>query len=225
MRTILFLAISLLLGTAQAKTTQYECPSTAEEKFGTTVIRTFYADIGLCSISISPRDGWQTLTYRDYSVSSDGLLMVFNAFGSSGDFGVRNFMLFPRTKEHISYKWIVENKEVHVTGASGDVYVFDANTAQIKSITGASKVVVGAVSRNNRAGVEIEGYKGQLLDVGYAFRQDPSQNKEGLSKFTDGTKTCQIRNNAIFNYTKDGDVQFKFENDKNLTAVIKAQCR
>ncbi len=225
MRTILFLVTTLLIGVVQAKTNEYECPATAEEKFGTTVIRTYYSDIGLCSISVSPRDAWQTLTYRDYSVSSDGLFMVFNAFGATGEFGVRNFMLFPRTSPHITYKWNNEGKEVLVTGASGDIYTFDAQTAQIKAITGANKVTVGPVSRNNRAGVEIQGYKGQVLDVGYAFGKDPSQNKAAFSKYIDGAKTCQIKNSAVFNYMSDGDVQFKFDTDKNFVATIKSQCK
>lgn len=225
MKTIVFLAVSLFLSLAQAKTTAYECPATGEEKFGTTVIRTFYADIGLCSISISPRNAWQSLTYRDYSISSDGLFMVFNAYGSSGDFAVRSYFLFPRVNEHITYRWDSSAKELIVTGVTGDEYVFDANTAQIKAVSGAKKMIVGPVSRKNRAGVEFQGYRGQILDVGYATGKDPSQDREGLSKYVQGAKSCQIRNSAVFNYLADGDVQFKFEKDQNFKAVIQAQCR
>ncbi|MFM6929260.1 MAG: hypothetical protein ACKOX6_12410 [Bdellovibrio sp.] len=225
MRIFIFILSALFVITAKAKTTAQECPRSSEEKYGTIVIRTFYPDVGLCSIGISPKDGWQSLTYRDFSISSDGLFMVFNSYGNSGDFSVRDFMLFPRVSENVNYKWNDATRELIVTGVSNDTYTFNADTAQIKSISGAKKVTVGPVSHNNRGGVEILGYKGQILDIGYTAGQDPSQNKEGLSKYTSGTSSCRIKNSAIFTYLNNGDIQFKFESDKAFLPVIKNQCK
>lgn len=225
MRIFIFILSALFVITAKAKTTAQDCPQGSEEKYGTTIIRTFYSDIGLCSIGISPKDAWQSLTYRDYSIASDGLFMVFNSYGSSGNFSVRDFMLFPRVNEHINYKWNDATRELVVTGVSNDTYIFDADTAQIKSISGAKKVTVAPIGHNNRGGVEIQGYKGQLLDIGYTAGQDPSQNKEGLSKYTRGTSSCRIKNSAIFTYLNNGDIQFKFDNDKAFLSVIKTQCK
>ncbi|MGE5086002.1 MAG: hypothetical protein ACM3MG_06840 [Bacillota bacterium] len=225
MRIFIFILSALFVITAKAKTTAQDCPQGTEEKYGTTVVRTFYADIGLCSIGVSPKDAWQVLTYRDYSIASDGLFMVFNSYGNSGNFSVRDFMLFPRVNESISYKWNDATRELVVTGASNDVYTFNADTAQIKSISGAKKVTVGPVNHNNRGGVEIQGYKGQILDIGYTTGQDPSQNKEGLSKYNRGTSSCHIKNSALFSYMSNGDIQFKFDNDKEFLSVIKSQCK
>lgn len=225
MRIFLFVLSALLVTAAHAKTTAQDCPQGTEEKYGTTVIRTFYSDIGLCSIGVSPSNAWQAGSYRDYSIASDGLFMVFNSFGANGNFAVRDFMLFPRVNDGISYSWNDATRELVVTGVTNDVFTFNADTAQIKSISGAKKVTVAPVSGNNRGGVEIQGYKGQVLDIGYAAGRDPSQNKEGLSKYIKGTSICRIKNSALFNYMSDGDIQFKFASDKSFASVIKSQCK
>lgn len=225
MRFFIFILSAFFIITANAKTTGEDCPNSSEEKYGTTVIRTFYSDIGLCSIGISPRDAWQVRTYRDFSIGSDGLFMVFNSYGNSGSFSVRDYMLFPRVRENIFYKWNDATRELVVTGVTDDVYTFNADTAQIKSITGAKKVTVAPVAQNNRGGVEIQGYKGQVLDIGYTVGQDPSQNKEGLSKYIHSNSSCRIKNSALFTYLSNGDIQFKFDNDKAFLSVIKNQCK
>lgn len=225
MRIFLFVLSALFVTAAHAKTTAQDCPQGSEEKYGTLVVRTFYSDIGQCSLGITPTNAWQAPAYRDYSISSDGLFMVFNSYGTQGNFAVREFMLFPRVNDNISYTWNDATHELVVTGVTNDVYTFNADTAQIKSISGAKKVTVAAVSTNNRAGVEIQGYQGQVLDIGYAAGKDPALSKDNTSKYIKGTSTCRIKNSSIFNYTSDGDVQFKFASDKSFASVIKSQCK
>jgi len=224
-KIFILLLSALFVISAHAKTTSQDCPATTEEKYGTSVTRIFYSDIGLCSIAISPRNAWQTLTYRDYSIASNGLFLVFNSYGSAGSFSAREFMLFPRSSDHISYSWNDATREIQVQGASNDIYTFDANTGQLKSISGAKSVTVGPVNRNNNGGVEIKGYQGQLLDIGYTAGQAPSQSPDALSKYINSNSTCRIKNSAIFDYLTNGDVQFKFDNDKSFNTAIKAQCK
>src|SRR5687768_2155584 len=53
---------------------------------------------GECWVSLHPRNGYVDLKYRDYLLSSSGLLLVFNSYGhgpESETTGAREFYFFP----------------------------------------------------------------------------------------------------------------------------------
>ncbi|MEK2646312.1 hypothetical protein [Bdellovibrio sp. BCCA] len=200
------------------------CTSFEEYKMGVNLKRTWFATSGVCMLSVSPADAYKNLIYRDYSLSTDGMFMVFNLYGNEGDFGVRDFFMFPRTASVLSYQWKEDTRELLITHVTGDVFTFNADTAQLKSISGATVKVSATVSRSNRGGVEVQDYKGLLLDTGFTLNQDPAQNSKATSSLKKSASSCSVQNKNLFRYMSDGDIVFRYQNDKDFFTYVKSAC-
>lgn len=216
--------LSLFLTTVSlAHSAPTNCGMVRETHMGVYLQRTWFEETGVCMLSISPADAYQNLVYRDYSLSSDGMFMVFNLYGGDSDFGVREFFMFPRT-ENLSYQWKDDSHELLVKHVTGAVFTFDSKTAQLKSVSNATVKVADQVSRNNRGGVEISGYNNVLVDTGFTMNQDPTQNRDANSVVKNVGKSCQVKNRNLFQYRADGDIVLRFKQDKDFFTYLKSAC-
>ncbi|AFY00906.1 hypothetical protein [Bdellovibrio bacteriovorus] len=225
MKSVLFLSAFLFVWLAKAAPAPERCQSLTETKGGVQLQRIWLEQAGLCMLSVSPTDAYKTMVYRDYVLTEDGMFMVFNAYGTDGQFGARDFFLFPRKQTEISYQWLPQNDELIIEHVTGDKFVFDINKAVLKSISGAAKVVVDKVTTTNKGGVSIVGYQGQILDVGFAMNNDPAMNRSGKSVLSSASKSCSLRNQDLFRYMSDGDVIFKFKKDAEFQQLVSSSCR
>lgn len=177
-----------------------------------------------CFLAVSPYRG-PGLVFRNYLITSEGQLMVFNSYGAgsaSEDTGARVFFMFPR-------------------GATPDVAVIDGTlvaqmaTQNLKMsflpdkgfISGfsAGKVTEDAeISRTNMGGVEIANSGILLLDVGYKQGDSPVSSPTRRSIFYDGFgKSCQVTNKEVFRYWGAGESQFQFT-DAQLKEFLAKRC-
>lgn len=225
MKCVLILAVVFLSSLVNAAPAPARCQSFAETRGGISLQRIWLEQAGVCMLSVSPADAYKTMVYRDYVLTEDGMFMVFNSYGTDGQFGVRDFFLFPRQQNTIDYQWSADGTELTMKHVTGDRFVFDVNKAMLKSVSGATKVVVDKVSPNNKGGVSIIGYQGQILDVGFALNQDPAMYRNGKSTLTGQQRNCSLRNQDIFNYMSDGDVIFKFKKDTDFQRLVSLSCR
>ncbi|AHZ86436.1 hypothetical protein AB1A81_05555 [Bdellovibrio bacteriovorus] len=225
MKSVLFITAFLFVWLAQAAPAPDRCKTLTETQGGVQLQRIWLEQAGICMLSVSPTDAYKDMIYRDYVLTEDGMFMVFNAYGTDGQFGARDFFLFPRKQTVISHQWVPEKDELIIEHVTGDKFVFDVNKAVLKSISGAAKVVVDKVATNNKGGVSIVGYQGQILDVGFALNQDPAMIRSGNSVLTGAQRNCSLRNLDIFNYMSDGDVIFKFRKDTDFQRLVSSACR
>lgn len=225
MKSVLFLTAFLFVWLANAAPAPDRCKTATETVKGVQLQRIWLEQAGICMLSVSPTDAYKTMVYRDYVLTEDGMFMVFNAYGTDGQFGARDFFLFPRKQAEINYQWQPENDELIIEHVTGDTFVFDINKAVLKSISGAAKVVVDKVTTTNKGGVSIVGYRGQLLDVGFAMNNDPAMNRNGNSVLSSAGKSCSLRNQDLFRYMSDGDVIFKFKKDAEFQQLVSSSCR
>lgn len=217
--------LSVLLSFASANgTTTTACINSSETHSGTHLQRTWLESSGICMVSLSPTDAYKDLVYRDYSFLNDGTVMIFNNYGPNGEFGVRDFIFFPRSQSNVRFQWNDNLDELYITHVTGDVFTFDARTASLKSFSGGDVKVAKKVSKSNNGGVEFSGYKNLLMDVGFTLNQDPSENVSAMSRITSASGTCSLKNTNIFQYKSDGDIVFKYRTDKDFYAYLKNVC-
>ncbi|WP_374029924.1 hypothetical protein [Bdellovibrio bacteriovorus] len=215
--------ISIFFLTGAQAAAPSSCTSVRETKMGTYLQRTWIESSGVCALSVSPADGYKDMVYRDYTLSSDGMFMVFNLYGNEGEFGVRDFFMFPRTGE-LSYEWKEDTQEIYLKHVTGAIFKFDARDAKLKSISDATVQVSDHVLRTNRGGVEIVQYGGLLVDVGFALNKDPGENREGLALLKKDKGQCKLKNKNLFANPSDGDVVFRHKNDAAFFTYLKSVC-
>jgi hypothetical protein len=228
--TLLFLGLAFFLSSqealAQAKLKRIteDCQKILT-KSGNIQINRDSLNEDISYVSIHPFNTTD-LTYRDYLITTEGLLMVFNSYGEgpiSETTAAREFYFFPRQAKCLQV-WIDEtNEDVIVAMPNGAHATFDAKSADIKSISGGVVKVDAKVHDGNRGGVEILNYKGLMLDVGFRKGASPSELAKAKVHFINekGVK-CQVLNKDIFAYKND-DVIFKFE-DIGLGQFLTTKC-
>jgi hypothetical protein len=109
-----------------------------------------------CYLSIHPRDAFETLTYRDYLLTDDGLLMVFNSYsGTTGpqSDGAREFYFLPRVFK--GFAWKLEDEYLVVTGFGSTALKFSLKTSQLIKMDGAETSLAQDVLPTNNGGFEI----------------------------------------------------------------------
>jgi hypothetical protein len=178
---------------------------------------------GSCMISVLPRN-IPDMRYRNLLWDQNGLLMVFNSFGQGPDSqttGARDYYLFPRLMMP-SYRQ-QRPGTLDVRTASGDVFTFDSNTAELTSFTGGSVQVAPTIDPSNQGGFEIPSYHGLLLDCGFALGNQPEANLNGVSEFRDAFGArCEVKNSEVF-ALNGNDVELKFT-DSQLHDYLQTRC-
>ena len=159
----------------------------------------------LCFLSIHPRDAFETLIYRDYLFSSDGLLMVFNSLKPDEgpqSAGTREFYFFQEAFR--GFQWVVTEDELILTGLADLKIHFSLATAQILKIENATIRLDPKVNPNNAGGFEILSSPWTFLDTGFFFGNTASSQPNRLSTLKNKDQvTCRLRNRSLFDYMGD----------------------
>ncbi|HEX7674233.1 MAG TPA: hypothetical protein VF412_08680 [Bdellovibrio sp.] len=202
------------------------CPDKVERNGSIQIQQTVSGDNNGCFLSVH-NFKQDTMVYRDFLFTTEGEFMVFNSFGNGPEdqfTGAREYYMFPRTSQGITYKWNEETRHLDVTDMSGTVYSFDYEDGSLTSMTKAQVKSATDVVDTNKGGVEITKFQGVLLDIGFAKGHAPSAVHDGIVTFTDASgQTCKAKNSDIFSYTADGDNTLKFT-DKALAAFLVKKC-
>ena len=188
--------------------------------------RQYFADTNWCVVSVHPRDAFETLVYRDYSVTNDGLLMVFNSYGPGPDAektGAREYYFFPRAHADVALKTIADDtSDIQVQLSSGKWLSFSPATADISNIQDGAFSRDPNISPDNQGGIEIKSYDGIYLDAGFALGHSPVEDQNGTSTFHDSLgQSCQVSNQKVFVTANENTVP---RSDSEISKYLKAQC-
>ncbi len=179
---------------------------------------------GTCYISVGSRK-INDLTYRNYLITSDGQLMVFNSFGdgpSATHTGARVFYFYPKIAP---LDLRLDNDNVVVTMVSGHELVFDHILLDLAQISEGSVQVATGVHPANQGGVEIELDRSYMLDMGFKLGNTPAWDLTRTSTFRNSRgESCTFRNSELF-YKKNDEVYPRYTNDQKLQSVIRSKCR
>lgn len=178
---------------------------------------------GICFISVGSRK-INDLLYRNYLITSDGQLMVFNSFGqgpSSTHTGARVFYFYPKQK---ALDLRIENDDVVVTMVSGHELTFDHSQIELAEVSEARVTVAQEVRPDNNGGVEIELDRSYLLDMGFKLGNTPAWDLSRHSVFKNArAQTCRFKNRELF-YKKNDEVYPRYPDDRKLQSVVSSKC-
>lgn len=217
--------VSLLLFSMNSKaySPPENCPKKITSVNNLQFGRSYQEDTSECWISIDNMNGYQKLIYRSYLVTSDGLLMVFNSYGSgpnSSYTGARMFYFFPR--ESFTNEVKLEKDLVSVRLNSKLRFQFQTKILNLVSQENLKIKTDPKINRNNKGGVEVLQYNGVFLDVGFSMGKSPTDNPDGKSVFKNQFgQNCEVINRQIFDYKGDDNY---LHGDNVLRADIERIC-
>lgn len=166
--------------------------------------QTLSRDRERCYLSIHPRDAFETLVYRDYLLTNDGLFMVFNSYAENGPNadGAREFFFL--TNEFKGFQWKTEGDSLIVTGFADKTLKVSLKTSQITEISGAQVAIAEKVLPNNRGGFEILKADVLVIDAGFKMGDSPSNSKSSRSIIKNPKQqSCTLKNTQVYDYTED----------------------
>lgn len=202
--------VTSLSASTQTLTEQNNCSDKLEGHQNLQIQQTQLTISGPCYLSIHPRDAFDTLIYRDYLLTSEGLFMVFNSLASGegpGSHGAREFFVFPSNFK--GYSWEVNAENLIVRGFYDLTLTFSLKTAQLTSISQADILVAKKVEASNRGGVEILRSEWPFIDSGFRLGGAPSERPKAYSNVRNGKgESCRVLNSEIFDYQND-DVKLR----------------
>jgi hypothetical protein len=140
----ILLVLSILIFGFTALADGAECTRLITHHENTQISRDYWTDSETCFSSVHPRDAYTNLIYRDYLITSEGLLMVFNSYGPGDNAkttGAREFYFFPRKDKKVEFQHDPGRQEIMVKVTDRLSFVFDTKTAQIKGISEGSLIV------------------------------------------------------------------------------------
>ena len=180
-------------------------------------------DVGECWFSVHPMNGYETMTYRSYLITSSGLFFVFNSYGEGSDqktTGAREYYFFPR--ETFSGGVVLTPDKVSIP--MNHKLTIEFETKHLYPLNSPNLVIRNALAINskNAGGVEILKYNGTYLDTGFVMGKSPSTIKTNKSIFKNqfGQK-CLVLNRDIFDYKDDNT---ELQDDVILKEVVASQC-
>lgn len=177
-----------------------------------------------CFLGIDPFNVPDSFFYRSYLLTDEGLLMVFNSFGTDeGAHGARVFYFFPRQLDpdmKVRHRGQISIQ----TATPGIELIFSTDETRILGMRGGQVKESSQVSPSNSGGLEFSHVQTLFLDAGFAYGQDPTGLPNRNSKFIDVRgQTCEVKNAEIFKYTSDGDSIFRFS-DTELKNFLSTRC-
>ena len=217
-------ALFITLGSSAFANSQ-DCTPLNETRGNIAISRTYYSDDGTCNLSVSNKNNMTI--YRDYSFDQNGGMLVFTLYGEFDNqqrFGTREFFFLPKKNNFPDFSWNDETQELEVIMTSGDKAFFSYQTAGLKAIENAQITIDDYLHPRTQGGVEINQYKGLLVDTSFTLDRLSSQNRNGLSILKDSkSNTCKVANRSLFRYLPNGNVQFKLKTP-DLKSLLEKQC-
>lgn len=209
--------------TAMAYSAPENCPKKLTHVNNLQFSRAYQEDLSECWISIDNMNGYQKLIYRSYLITTDGLLMVFNSYGSgpnSTHTGARQYYFFPR--EVFTNEVDLQKDLVSVRLNSKLKFQFQTKVLNLVNQPEFKIKTDPKINRNNKGGVEILEYNGVYLDLGFSMGKSPSDNAEGKSLFKNQFgQACEVINKQIFDYKNDDNF---LHGDNVLQATVQRIC-
>ncbi|MFN8846123.1 MAG: hypothetical protein ACK5V3_03130 [Bdellovibrionales bacterium] len=207
----------------QALTPENLCPRRLEGIANIQIHQFLLSEVGPCTLSLHPRDAYVTLIYRDYLLTSEGLLLVFNSLAPNegpGSHGAREFFTFP--SEFKGFTWETQGDTLIIKGFGELTLSFSTQTAQLKSISNADIMVSKKVEASNRGGVEIVRSQWPFVDSGFHLGGSPSQRPEAFSTIKNAkNQSCRVMNSKIFDYSS-GEAQIR--DRETLAQLARISC-
>lgn len=186
------------------------CPRKLESFSNIQVHQSLSGDQKKCYLSLHPRNAFETLIYRDYLFTSDGLMLVFNSLKPDegpGSSGAREFFFFPESFQGFNYKLV--GQELVLTGFNNLEIRFSIDSAQITKIDGAEVQVAKEVNAGNKGGIEFLNTTWPYLDAGFTLGNAPSAFPRRFSELINSQQQkCRVLNQRLFQYVGD-DPQLK----------------
>lgn len=202
---------------------QENCPEQVQS-FGNTQIQQLYSTKGKrCFFRVMPKTTDIYMVYRNYLLTDDGMMMVFNSYSDQFDDksdGAREFFFYTNSFE--GFQWFVEGESLIVKAFDQRTFKFLLKTAQIQEISGGKVSVADKVSPDNAGGVEILNFENVYVDAGFRMAASPSADQKSSSvvKNPQG-QICKIPNGKVYEY-KTGSSYLKSKPD--LKAVVNFLC-
>ncbi len=217
--TFIPVALSITCFSAEAST----CPDLINRVGNIQIQQTSDKSTNECTLSLHPRNAWETLIYRDYLFSSDGLMMIFGSFNPSDSAtatGAREYYFFPQ--EFKGFQWEIENESLKLTGFQGITFHFSLKTGDLESMSGAKIKVSPEVQAENQTGVEILSFEGLYLDSGFLVGASPSSEPRRGSQLKNSLdQSCRLLNGDIFHYIGQ---QVNLRPQEDVLKVAKSKC-
>lgn len=185
--------------------------------------QTLSRDRERCYLSIHPRNAYETLVYRDFLLTNDGMLMVFNSYGEEGanSDGAREFFFL--ANEFKGFQWNVQGDSLILTGFSDKIIKISLKTAQMTEISGSEIKVADKVLPNNRGGLEILNANFLFIDAGFKMGDSPSNSKSSRSVVKNSKQqSCTLKNTQVYDYTEDSSY---LKTLGQLQSVVQATCK
>lgn len=183
----------------------------------------YQKDVAECWFNIHPMNGYESMTYRSYLVTSSGLFFVFNSYGEGSDqktTGAREYYFFPRE----TFTGGVNLTADKVSVKMNSKLTMDFETKNLYPLNNPNLVIRNAISINpkNAGGVEVLKYNGVFLDTGFMMGKSPSSVKTIKSMFKNqfGQK-CLVLNQDLFDYKDNNPILF---HDIVLKRVVASKC-
>ena len=207
---------------------QTDCPDKLEAHNLTQVQQSYSPSMKRCYLSISNRNNYQTLVYRDYLISSEGHLMAFLSFGPGPDAtttGAKEFYFFPRNTKKQDFHWDNDNSILVVKATTPFDYIFDTTTSEITEIANAQVFIDPKISKENNGGITMIPQTGLVLEFPFQLGKAPTSIPTLKGYFIDSkSHRCSMKVSDLFKVlNQDGDVAFKYT-DAQLTKLLKTKC-
>jgi hypothetical protein len=225
---LLLLKLLTLVHLADAQVAAVPCKEIFESRENIQVYTQWVSSTETCYLSVKAMMTTPPMVYRDFLFDNYGFMMVFNSYGegnSSQDTGAREFYFFPRALPNPSFAWNDGARRLEVTHTTGEKFYFDYDQSQLIGLSNGQVKTASKVLRTNQGGVEILNYKGLILDGGFSMGQSPS-TASGVRPFFKDTNgaVCQVKNTDLYKYPGNGEVVFKFPEDKGLKTFMASKC-
>jgi hypothetical protein len=218
---LLFLCCWTIL--ARAEVPETHCPFRLEGHNNLQIHQNVLSGEGRCFVAITPRDAYLTLVYRDYLLTSEGLLLVFNSLAQGegpGSHGAREFFTFPPHFQ--GFSWEIQGDSLILKGFGELTLTFSTQTGQLKSISDADIMVAKKVEANNRGGVEIIRSLWPFVDSGFHFGGSPSNRPNAFSVIKNAkSQTCRVENSKIFDFST-GEAQIR--DRETIAQIARSTC-
>ncbi len=176
-------------------------------------------DLNECFVSVSTNPNFNP-KYRDYLMTNNGLIMVFNSFGDGNPStmtGAREYYFPSQLKTHFVVSYDQGFVKVQLTD---DVtFVLNAKTGKPTQITNTTFTYSTSINPNNKGGLEITKSKVPMIDGGFAMGKSPTSIDDGKSYIKKLNQSCELINRELYdNSTGDAILRYKNKEFDNFVA-------